>query len=105
MTAASELLACPFCGGRPSIGKWAGQSDPATAIECSSGFDDCPVNPSVACWTRDEAIAAWSQRDPALLAALKDAERLDWVSSGDDRHRAAIDAALASGRGGVDGRG
>lgn len=74
--------------------------------------------------TPNAQTAAWATIKPALLAALKDAERLDWLDTqrADDVHqepggeqtlescwwilqsqnldlRAAIDAALASGGG------
>ena len=63
-----ELLSCPFCGAVPIIGLWdeAVQKghEYATAIQCSSDLFDCPVNPSVCDYSREEAIAAWNRRAP-----------------------------------------
>ena len=63
-----ELKPCPFCGAIPNIGKWKeaiDQSDTCpTAIECSSGLEECRVQPGVCDWSREEAIAAWNRRTP-----------------------------------------
>jgi hypothetical protein len=62
-----NLRACPFCGATPNIGAWAAASEVwpnATAVECSSGLDDCPVNPCADGYDREAAIAAWNRRTP-----------------------------------------
>lgn len=57
---------CPFCGERPEVSRWssgyaAGHND-ATAIQCSSDLYDCPVQPIISAYTKDEALAAWNMR-------------------------------------------
>ena len=94
----AEILGCPWCGHHPTIGAW-GQQDlvswpGATAIECSSDLHDCPVNPCVTGYTRDEAIVAWNRRTPPPQAA--GGEPVAWLIDYDTEDGRVRTVALAA---------
>jgi hypothetical protein len=58
--ATSALLACPFCGGMPSVQPWHGGPITKRMVECDG--DDCPAHPCVTGDTLGDAVTRWNTR-------------------------------------------
>lgn len=63
----TDLLPCPFCGGKPESEPWHGGAPTKVMISCSNaeyGDEDggCSVGPQVTGETPEEAAAAWNRR-------------------------------------------
>ena len=73
----SDLLPCPFCGGKAKIGPEHPEleGDAWTQVHCANA--ECAVDPSVECFEdghKESAIRIWNTRAPMLAQAGDDIE-------------------------------